>query len=231
MTQNKAIPTMPNQIFIELKSLWRDKSGLALIEFAYSLPIFLGLGMYGSEVAYLTLQKTALAQTTVSVADNASRMGATLNDDVSKTIFEADIAQLVAGAEIQAGSLGLLENGRIIISSLEQDADGNQQIAWQRCKGAKNVASKYGAEGKNGTTDPSFIGMGNAGNEIQATSRDAVMFVEVTYTHQPIFGDMFLESFTIYEEAAFNVRDSRDLDAGLVADGTPKADCNVFSAT
>ncbi len=213
-----------------MAQLLRSKSGVALVEFAYALPVFLALGMYGSEVAYLTLQKTTLAQTTVSIADNASRMGTTLNNDISKTIFESDITQLVAGADIQAGALDILQNGRIIISSLEQDENGNQRIAWQRCKGAKTATSLYGTEGTNGTKDPAFTGMGRTGGKIQAASRDAVMYVEVTYAHQPIFGDMFLNNKTLYEEAAYNVRDTRDLSAGLVADGTPKADCNVFSA-
>lgn len=206
-----------------LKQIASDNSGLALIEFAYSLPIFLGLGMYGSEVAYLTLQKTSLSQTTVSVSDNAARMGTTVNDDISKTIFESDIIQLIAGAAIQAGDIDLMENGRIIISSLEVNEDGDQVIAWQRCRGKLDVDSEYGDEGTNGTDDVSFVGMGATGSELQAVEGDAIMYVEISYQYQPLFGDMFMEPTILYEEAAYNIRDSRDLDAGLRNDGVDEA--------
>ncbi len=218
-------------VFTEkMKKLLAEKSGLAFIEFAYSLPIFLGIGMYGSEIANLTLQKTALAQVAVSLSDNASRMGSTVNDDISKTIYEGDVRQLIAGAVIQAGSLKILENGRIIVSSLEVNANGKQKIAWQRCKGKAVVPPKYGSQGKNGSDDSSFVGMGRPGNEIQALAGDAVMYVEITYDYQPLFGDMFIKSTRLFEEAAYNVRDSRDLASGLRSDGNDPALCSKYNA-
>ena len=220
---------MIKKLINKLKAITADSSGLALIEFAYSLPIFLGLGMYGSEVAYLTLQKTALSQTTGSISDNAARMGTTVNDEISKTIYESDIIQLIAGAVIQAGDIDLMENGRIIISSLEVNDDGNQTIAWQRCRGKLDEPSKYGEQGINGTDDNSFVGMGETGSELQATTGDAVMYVEVSYQYQPLFGDMFIEPTVLYEESAYNIRDTRDLDPGLVNDGVPEAyTCNLY---
>ncbi len=214
---------MIKKLTSKLKRIASDNSGLALIEFAYSLPIFLGLGMYGSEVAYLTLQKTSLSQTTVSVSDNAARMGTTVNDEISKTIFESDIIQLIAGAAIQAGDIDIMENGRIIISSLEVNEDGDQEIKWQRCRGKLDVDSKYGDEGTNGTDDGSFIGMGKTGNELQALPGDAIMYVEISYEYQPLFGDMFMEPTVLYEEAAYNIRDARDLETGLRNDGVAEA--------
>ena len=210
--------------------LQRAKEGIAFVEFALSLPIFMGLGMYGSEVAYLTLQRTNLEQVTVAIADNASRMGATLNDDIATTIFERDVNQLMIGTEIQGSSLDIFKNGRVIVSSLEQNDKGKQKIAWQRCRGILDEVSSYGLEGTNGSTTPKFKGMGKKNGVVTAPSRDAVMFVEVVYRYEPLFGSLFLgDNIRLHEEAAFNVRDNRDLDTGLRDDGTKSYKCNKFT--
>ena len=210
----------------------RAKQGLAFLEFALGLPIFMGLGMYGSELAYMALQRTNLEQVTVAVADNAARMGTTINNDIAATIFERDIAQLMIGANVQAGNLDVFNNGRVIVSSLEQDANGKQKIAWQRCRGTLPVVSSYGPEGTNGTSNSKFKGMGSGNGIVTAPSRDAVMFVEISYRHTPLFGTLFLnDNIVLSEEAAFNVRDNRDLSSGLRGDTTPKNDCNKYSAT
>src|SRR5690606_26638093 len=53
--------------------LLRDRSGLALVEFAYSLPILMILGLGGVEVANYSVAHMRVSQIAVSLADNASR--------------------------------------------------------------------------------------------------------------------------------------------------------------
>lgn len=201
-------------MFRTLRRLRRDTRAVAMTEFALAAPLMLTVGLGGLEAAHLAVTHMRVSQTAMQIADNASRIGdetALLNRPISET----DIIDLLMGADLQmGGGLDLYKFGRVIVSSLETDPDdpsGEQQyIHWQRCKGELRVTSSYGDEG-DGKGDPSFVGMGPAGQEVLAMPGDAVMFVEVVYEYQPIITDAFVGDRMIRTFASFTVRDSRDL--------------------
>jgi hypothetical protein len=64
--------------------------------------------------------------------------------------------------------------------------------------------------------------MGNPA--ITANSKSAVMFVEVYYTYQPLFGTMFVGTPNFRREAAFIIRDDRNLGPGVTG-GNGKSLC------
>lgn len=192
------------------RQLRNDNSGLALIEFAFSLPIFLGLGFYGVEVANLAITQMKMSQVALNMADNASRIG-TLNATLgAKVINEVQINDVFQAASLQAGQVALYQEGRIVLSSLEVNASNGQTIMWQRCKGLKVQTSSYGPQGT-GATGTSFAGMGPAGDTITASSGTAVMYVELYFTYRPLFGSMFMADRELVQEAAYTVRDSREI--------------------
>lgn len=203
-----------------------DTSGLALVEFAFAAPLLLGMGMLGTDTAYLVITHMQVSQVAMQVADNASRVG---EQDVltARKVFERDIAETLIGAEKLGENVDIFQQGRIIISSLQQNAQGGQWIAWQRCRGALNVNSSFGLPG-DGATGTSFPGMGTPGRYITASQGTAVMFVEVVYDFQPLTPITVFEGRRISYTAAFNVRDNRDL-TQLYAGG-PVARCTTFSA-
>jgi Flp pilus assembly pilin Flp len=210
----------------------RDKSGVAMIEFAFTAPLILGMGMLGTETAYLVLTHLQVSQIAMQAADSASRVG---EQDVlqARQVFERDINEALVGAEKLGESIALYEQGRVIISSLQQNADGGQWIAWQRCRGAKLHESSFGEEG-DGATGTGFAGMGEPGREITAASGTAVMFVEVAYDYDSLTPFPIFDGNEITYTAAFNIRDTRDLTGGpdsngLYAGGS-EADCDTFSA-
>lgn len=206
-----AIAPRPSKIGRCLRRLRSDKSGLALIEFAYSLPVFLGLGFYGVEVANLAITQMKMSQVALSMADNASRIGTLDSNLGAKEIAESQVNDVFQAAAIQSGRVRVFQDGRAVLSSLELNATGGQTIRWQRCKGMQVEDSEYGVEGV-GENDNDFEGMGAATNRVSATSGTAIMFVELTYEYQPLFGDMFIGNREIRQEAAFTVRDKRELD-------------------
>lgn len=214
-----------------LNPLARATSGVAAVEFAMSLPLLLTAGLYGVETANLAVTDMRVSQIAMQIADDASRIG-DQSALQNKKIYESDINDLLLGGALQGGGLNLLANGRIIISSLEVvPSTTNQYIHWQRCKGLLNVASAYGPQGTGATGGLS--GMGPAGNVVTANTGDAVMFVEITYTYQPIVGTMFAPSRTISATASFNIRDSRDLGQIYQLDASnpsPVASCSTFTA-
>ncbi|WP_338468380.1 TadE/TadG family type IV pilus assembly protein [Novosphingobium sp. ZN18A2] len=210
--------------------LLRARSGVATIEFALSVPLLLSVGLWGVETANVAMVHMRINQLATQIADNASRIGDT-SQLSNRKIYESDIDDILAGANIQSGNIGLFDHGRVIISSLEVvpgEAD-QQYIHWQRCMGAKDVTSAYGGEGTG--LGGGLSGMGPAGDEITASKGDAVMFVEVTYDYQPIVSKLFTAAKTISTTAAFNVRDSRDLTQIYQRDpNNPDrvASCDVF---
>jgi len=182
-----------------------DQSGLALVEFAYSLPFLLLLSMSGLEVAHLAIAHMKISQIAMLVADNASR--------VRVSIDEADINEIFTGAELSAAGLNFKANGKIFLSDLEPNGltapNEGQYIRWQRCYGTGSFTSSYGTT-NSGKTDASLQGMGPTGNKIRSMTGTAVMFVEVAYTYQPLVSNTIFGPRTIRYTSAFNVRERTD---------------------
>lgn len=215
------------------RRLRRNDSGVAFVEFAFTAPIVLGLGLMGTETAHYVVTHMQLSQIAVQVADNVSRVG---EQDVlvEKKVFENDVNEVFVGAEKLGGEIDLFENGRVIISSLQVNDDGGQWIAWQRCRGKKEHDSSHGVEGA-GAEGTTFIGMGDGAQKITASPGTAVMFVELSYTYQSVTPFNFLTGREIEYTAAFNIRDSRDLTRLHGAeedaeDPQPQSLCSVYSA-
>jgi hypothetical protein len=219
-----------------VRRIRRSRSGLAMTEFALAAPLLLTAGLYGTEVAWLALTHLKISQTAMHVADNASRIGDTSVLE-NRRIYESDLNDVFFGSNLQAGSqIDLYNRGRVVVSSLEVvpgSASKQQYIHWQRCMGTKNWISSYGEEGE-GLANPHFDGMGPAGEEVTAYDEDdAVIFVEIAYDYQPLFGDVFVKDTLINVYGAFNVRDSRDLSRIYQRDAStpdPVASCSKFDA-
>lgn len=198
-----------------LAALRRSTSGTAVVELALTLPILSALGMYGVEVAYMASVNMQISQIALEVADNASRLEQTDNVGVAPTVTETDIDSVMISATRTGESFGFADNGRVILSSLERDpATGKQFIHWQRCTGSLQVTSQYGNDSDtNGLNGGSITGMGSGSTAIKAPAGVAVMFVEVVYDYRGIFGSLFVRDMRFHQEAAYMVRDSRDLRA------------------
>lgn len=187
-----------------LAILFGNTRGVALVEFAFALPIFVILLFGGLEVANLARTHSRINQIAITVADNAGR--------VRTGIDETNIEEVFAGADLIGGSLNFAENGRVVLSSLQDNeqegANAGQMIHWQRCHGSLPVAPRYGVEGKGRLDDTLANGLGEEGNRIRAVPGSAVMFVEVTYNYEPLIAGIISEDpIVVRYESAFNVRE------------------------
>lgn len=190
-----------------LKRLRDDTSGLALVEFAFTAPFLLTVGLGGMETANLAVSHMQISQIGMLVADNASR--------VRTSIDEADIREIFTGASLTGKSINFSENTRVILSNLEHNglsgSDEGQWIRWQRCYGANTkYASSYGVEGDGRTNASLATGMGPTGKKITATTITAVNFVEVVFDYKPLISDRFFGDIVIRYESAFVVRERDD---------------------
>jgi Flp pilus assembly protein TadG len=201
-----------------LGRLRRDSSGLAMLEFAFMLPIFATLCLAGAELTNFIITKMRISQIALHLADNAARIGSGTQLQ-AKTISEADINDLLTGADMQSGELKLFTNGRVTISSIEPDPnnDGKSMIRWQRCKGSKTaLTSNYGTAGA-----ANLVGVGPPGRQVGAPDDGVTMFVEVRYQYTPLIKTSLSPVTELDEIASMMVRDRRDTsDDSKNANGT-----------
>ncbi|MFW2853153.1 TadE/TadG family type IV pilus assembly protein [Sphingomonas sp. TX0543] len=230
-----------------LHRLASDTSGLALLEFAFSMPLVLGMGMYALEAGNLALANLRVNQIALNLADNASRVGLTSPLSIQQ-IREWDINDVLQAARVQGSGIGLTSNGRIIISSLENvqqsyDSAPTQRIHWQRCVGLMSGTgydSSYGTtsaaagtdatSGNQGTPAPS--GMGDPTALVNAPSGAGVMFVELNFKYKPLVTAYFVGIPRIHYVASFVVRsDKRDY-AQIYnpTPAAPRSTCDKYSA-
>ena len=208
-----------------VRALRRDRSGVAMMEFAIALPLVLGVSCYGLEIANVALLNLRVSQITLALADNASRVG--VYAGTMQQLREVDVDDILAATRYQGSGINLTTNGRITLSSLENiqqtyDPTGPvQRIHWQRCLGAKSdpgYDSSYGTTTKTAGTTASLTdagttvasGMGNADAQVTAPPGSGVMFVEVNYLTKPLFGSVLMSPTRIHYIASFIVRDNRD---------------------
>lgn len=208
-----------------LAALLRDTQAVSVLEFALVLPLFMTLGMYGAEIAWLNATALEVSQVAVSMADNASRIGQTDNSGVTPTISSADVESVLDGALEEGASTNLEENGRVILSSLEgHPVTGKQYIHWQQCKGKGKQQSKRGkADPTGGLLSSITNGLLMGGKTIKAPNGSAVMVAEVWYEYKGLFGTLFIDKITIHEEAAVIARDDRSVDNGLTGNDRKNA--------
>lgn len=189
-----------------LRELVADRRGLALIEFAMTLPVILMLGLAGAETTNYVITRMRISQIALHLADNAARIGAGTQLQ-QKTISEVDINDLLTGAGMQGGELDLYGRGRVKISSVEVDpANANRyRIRWQRCRGNKAYISPYDRNKTN------LTGVGPTGRQVIALPDGATMWVEVAYDYQPLVRTDLAPSIEMIELASMMVRDRRAL--------------------
>lgn len=205
---------------LSLRRLRADTSGLAMIEFAFGLPILMAMTFGGAETTNLVLAHVRVNEMAMTVADNASR--------IRNVADESDIHEVFAGAEEIGKTIDFEDHGRIVLSSLQENGQtGNkagQWIKWQRCYGNLDVDPAYGIEGNGEKNATLATGMGEGTTDnprITASAGTAVMFVEVTYDYQPLVGNIWIggakrmryeNAMAVRERTNFALTNTEDLD-------------------
>jgi TadE-like protein len=218
-----------SKILKRIAALRACQSGVAMVEMALVTPLIMGLVMWGIELGQLAKAQHQVSQAASALSDNMSRVG--LQSALSSVqLRELDIIDGFIGLSRQTESFNLTANGRVTLSSLEQNSSGGQWIHWQRCIGVKNYPSTFGVAG-DGITGTAFPGMGPADSRVRAPSGAAVMFVEVAYDFQPTFGTIFLAPRVVRAHNSFVARSERDLTQIYNPTGDIEYKCDRFTAT
>jgi Flp pilus assembly protein TadG len=217
--------TMTMTMLATLRRLRSDNRGLALLEFAFTLPLVLVLLLYGLETANLGLSILRVHQIAATSADNAAR--------VRDSINEADVNEVLLGGKILGERMDFNTRGRIVLSDVMPNGKtgsvAGQTILWQRCAGALNVPDsqpKYGAQGK-GANDATLQSMGRTGRQIAASANSAMIFAEVSYLYKPLVSSTLLGTPVLRSEASFSVRE-RSSETLNAATGVTASVCSRY---
>lgn len=186
-----------------------DRSGVALIEFAFALPLLLTIGLAGTETANYAIVTLRINQLAMLAADNAARVRASMD--------ETDVNEVMVGMRFAGSGISFGQRARVIVSDIESNGAGGYKITWQRCFGAKNVTSGFGAEGTGGSGTGSAnalrYGVTPTGPGTAATTgavptpNGALIVAEVRYTYVPLVASMFMANRELRAVQIFPVRE------------------------
>lgn len=206
------------------------RSGLAMIEFALTLPIVLTVGCYGIELSSLALAHLRISHAAIDLADNAARVGTQNTSTGIQTLTETDLNDAIRGLLIEGTGSGIGKYARVTISSLEAKADSNgnntQFLHWQRCVGVQTGSgfdSTYSAPVNDSGKTVSGIGS----PQLTAPSGSGLIYVEINYQYQPVFGTAFVSAQKIRYTSAMIVRATRSpTDAITNPASAPRMTCD-----
>lgn len=198
--------TLIRKLSLRLRRLREDVSGLALIEFAYTLPLLLGFGLVGIEFTNVILahQKT-------------ERIASTLADQVASNQVppnEAQIGDLFQSINLISRPFDFSQGGGVIMTAVMGVYDDNDnairnKVAWQRCSNSDAFTSKYGTQWTGGDiADGPKITLPN---NVQLAQNQMVILTEVYFPYDEIIsedlvGDFLPNGGTFEQTAMYRTR-------------------------
>jgi Flp pilus assembly protein TadG len=162
----------------------RDARGVAAIEFALIIPILALLLIGCFEVPQFVLLYQKIARTSSGVADLVAQ--------ADNPMTTNQITDIFISAQNMMQPYDLLNNGAVIVSSINNPSNTGVAITWQARMGADTTASKLGVAT---TTNPPLpAGIGPDSNE-------EVIAAEVYYNYTPIFKTYIYSGSKLYLNA------------------------------
>jgi Flp pilus assembly protein TadG len=161
-----------------------DRSGAALIELAFAVPVLVVILLGCFEATRYVLLHQKMNRAAASTADLVAQLNGITTDQLAD-LFDA------ASRLLEPYDLGA--NGRIIVTSVYRpDADDPAVVAWQRLSSSGiAVSSDVGAEGAEATLP--------AGLTVDAGEN--VVVTEVFYSYSPFFFGTLFEPSQLQHDA------------------------------
>lgn len=152
---------------------WKDRRGVAAVEFAFILPILIVLYFGAIEISNAVMADRKLTNLTSTVADLVSQ---------TKTVDDAELQDIFTSASailVPYPTDGLT----IVLSSVVIDADGNATVDW----------SEAGPHGGTARATGSSMALPNG----LAVPNTSLIVAEVTYVYTSILEKLIGEGITL----------------------------------
>jgi Flp pilus assembly pilin Flp len=175
-----------------LRKLWRDRRGVAAIEFALLLPVLMALFIGCLEVTFK-----------IWSTQKAEKLSVTLSDVIAQStaVTNADLQSLIGATDkiMDPFPFGD-EEGKIIISSVYvAQGEVDAKVHWQcffPTTGGVSAASEFGVKDAVADLPDGFT----------LNEKDNVIVTEVFYKYQPIAPGLLFEESIVYRRALFKPR-------------------------
>ncbi|WP_121116612.1 TadE/TadG family type IV pilus assembly protein [Croceibacterium ferulae] len=213
---------MPARARKAIRTLWRCRRGVTAVEFALTLPVFLGLMGAAIELSFVMITSMKVQRLATMTADLVARDGAS-----EHRLTEAQIYDILYAMDVAAQPLDVRGRGRVIVSAvMGQDLDDNgtgdtNRIMWQRFDGGLTRA-------------PRLIGCWSitdrtSGIPRQLNAGEPLFHAQVSYAYDPMFSRAFVKWLQVPEvitrTATFRGRGAIYHPVLAVEGYTPKDDC------
>ncbi|MGB3471974.1 MAG: TadE/TadG family type IV pilus assembly protein [Erythrobacter sp.] len=180
---------MLNHLIRFVRHLKSDTSGLALIEFAYTLPIFLGFGLVGIEFTNVVLAQQKSERVASTLADQIASNQLPPSEEQIKDMFIA-VAQISKPFEFAPEGNAIL-TAVIGVYDAEDDEIQNK-VAWQRCIAKDSFESNIGDEWT-ATNDISEGPEVTLPNSLKLSQNQMVIVSEVFFPYKEIVSAKLVE--------------------------------------
>ncbi|MEQ8411904.1 MAG: hypothetical protein RIB52_10140 [Erythrobacter sp.] len=189
------------------RRLARDTGGLAFIEFAYTLPIFVGFGLVGLEFTNVVLARQKTERIAATMADLVASNQVPPNERQLGDLFSA-VPQIAEPFPFENGG-NVIVTAVIGIYDIDSDEVENK-IAWQRCMFSDSHTSMIGEQ----WTDTNDIADGPSvelANDIDLLQNQMVIVAEIFYPYEPIITQAIVKNLVpdnniLRETATFRTR-------------------------
>lgn len=208
-----------------LRSLRDDIAGMALIEFAYTLPIFLGFGLVGMEFTNVVLANQKTERIASTVADQIASNQIPPTERQIGDMFTA-IEQIAEPFEFGAGGVVII-TGVVGIYDADDDEVQNK-VAWQRCSASDELESTVGEEWT-GTIDIADGPEVTLPGDVELGQNQMVIVSEVVFPYQEIIsqgivGNVVPDTGVLRNSSMFRTRGGALMNITPVT-GVDKHDC------
>lgn len=211
-----------NRFVALLRALRGDRRGVAFVEFALVLPLFIGVTVGGIEIANLMLMNMRVQRLATQMANIIAQRGAS-----QRPLSEDQVYDVLAAMDVAAGPLNLRRDGRVVLSAaLGEDTNNDNtadvtRIKWQRFDGGLvSTVPQIGCWSVSTTaTLPKLR---------QLSKGETYFHAQVTMRYRPIFLNVmgYLNvPDTITRTSAFRGRGSTFRDILSVEGYPPKQNC------
>lgn len=190
-----------------LRRIRADVSGLALIEFAYTLPIFVSFGIVGMEFTNVVLAYQKSERVASVLADQVASNQIAPNERQMGDMFDA-VALIAKPFEFNP-------QGNVILTAVigiydEDDDEVQNKIAWQRCSTKDSFESNIGTEwtATNDIADGEEVTLPN---NVELGQNQMVIVSEVYFPYSEMISEKLVASVlpgdgNFYERAMFRTR-------------------------
>jgi Flp pilus assembly protein TadG len=157
-----------------IRTLTADNKGIALVEFALTMPFLLMLYLGAAQVCDTVAAQRKVTQTTRTVADIVSQYSSVSNGDLDEI--------LAASSRVMSPYTG---SPQIILSQVTMDGAGNPKVTWSRA-----------------TSNTTALVLNSAYADLPASIRtpnSSVIVAKTTYEYAPEFGGFIVDSIKLGE--------------------------------